>query len=88
MEKISLNSSPSSLLSAKIGDVFELDGRDYILEGKHLVYLTLLDTSSSQWYKEKEDKYVWAHLGNKAGTALMTREEMCDIIQSGSYFIE
>ena len=43
MEKICLNSSPSSLLSAKIGSVFELDGRDYILEGNHLVYLTLLD---------------------------------------------
>ena len=51
MEKICLNSSPSSLLSAKIGSVFELDGRDYILEGNHLVYLTLLDTSSSQWYR-------------------------------------
>lgn len=88
MEKISLNSSPSSLLSAKIGSVFELDGRDYILEGNNLVYLTLLDTSSSQWYREKEDKYVWAQLRNKAGTALMTRQEMCDIIQSGNYFIE
>ena len=87
MEKISLNSSPSSLLSAKIGDVFELEGRDYILEGKHLVYLTLLDTSSSRWYKEREDN-VWAHLRNKAGTALMTRQEMCDIIESGNYFIE
>ena len=87
MEKICLNSSPSSILSATIGYVFELDGRDYILEGKHLVYLTLLDTSSSQWYKEGEGN-VWAHLRNKAGTALMTREEMCDIIQSGSYFID
>lgn len=26
MEKISLNTSPSSILSATIGDVFELDG--------------------------------------------------------------
>ena len=88
MEKICLNSSPSSLLSARIGSVFELDGRDYILEGKHLVYLTLLDTSSSQWYREKGDKYVWAHLRNKTGTALMTRQEMCDILESENYFIE
>ena len=88
MEKISLNTSPSSILHATIGQVFELDGRDFLLEGKDLIYLTLLDTDESQWHKDKNGVSSWAHVRNKAGYALMTREEMCSILESGNYFIE
>ena len=84
MEKISLNTSPSSILHATIGQVFELDKRTFILEGGSLVYLTLLETDGSIWEEER----VWAHVRNKAGYALMTRQEMCDILESGNYFIE
>ena len=44
MKKINLNTSSSSILSATIGDVFELDGHTFILEGSGRVYLTLLNT--------------------------------------------
>ena len=89
MEKISLNDSPSSILSATIGDVFELDGNLFSFAGNGLVYLTLLDSSETEWYKGVGDeKYVWAHVRNKAGYALMTREELCSILESQQYFIE
>lgn len=45
--KISLNTSPSSILHATIGQVFELDERTFLLEGGNLIYLTLLETDSS-----------------------------------------
>ena len=88
MEKICLNSSPSSILSATIGDVFELDGRTFILEGSGRVYLTLLNTESSQWHKSRDGRSDWSHVRNLAGFALMTREEMYSILESGNYFIE
>ena len=73
MEKISLNTSPSSILSATIGAEFELDGVDLLLCGKDLIYLC---------------DEAWNHIRNKEGYALMTREEMCSILESGNYFIE
>lgn len=82
--KVSLNTSPSSILHATIGQVFELDERTFILEGGNLIYLTLLETNGSVWEEER----VWAHVRNKAGYALMTRQKMCDILESGNYFIE
>lgn len=82
--KVSLNTSPSSILHATIGQVFELDERTFILEGGNLIYLTLLETNGSMWKEER----VWVHVRNKAGYALMTRQEMCDILESGNYFIE
>ena len=88
MEKICLNSSPSSILSATIGDVFKLDGHTFILEGSGRVYLTLLNTESSQWHKDREGRSDWSHVRNLAGYALMTRGELLEIIESGSYFIE
>lgn len=88
MEKISLNTSPSSILSATIGDVFELDGNLFSFAGNGLIYLTHLDNSETEWYKEGDGLYTWAHVRNKAGYALMTREEMCSILESGNYFIE
>lgn len=88
MEKISLNTSPSSILSATIGDVFELDGNLFSFAGNGLVYLTHLDNSEAEWYKEGDGLYTWAHVRNKAGYALMTREEMCSILESQQYFIE
>lgn len=88
MEKISLNTSPSSILSATIGDVFELDGNLFSFAGNGLIYLTLLDNSEGHWYKEGDNMYTWAHVRNKAGYALMTRQEMCDILESENYFIE
>lgn len=88
MEKICLNSSPSSLLDATIGQVFELDERTFILEGDSRIYLTLLETDGSVWHREKDRLSSWAHVRSKAGYALMTRQEMCDILESGNYFIE
>ena len=88
MEKICLNSSPSSILSATIGDVFKLDGHTFILEGSGRVYLTLLNTESSQWHKDREGRSDWSHVRNLAGYALMTRGELLEIIESGNYFIE
>ena len=88
MEKINLNTSPSSILSATIGSVFELDGRDFLLEGSGRVYLTLLNTESSQWHKDRDGRSDWSHVRNLAGYALMTREELLEIIESGNYFIE
>lgn len=81
MEKICLNTSPSSILSATIGAMFELDGVDLLLEGDSLIYLTAV---------EKEDVFseTFIHVRNMFGTALMTRQEMCDILVSGNYFIE
>ena len=88
MEKICLNSSPSSILSATIGDVFKLDGHTFILEGSGRVYLTLLNTESSQWHKNRDERSDWSHVRNLAGYALMTREELLEIIESGNYFIK
>lgn len=73
MEKICLNSYPSSILSATIGAEFELDGVNLLLCGKDLIYLC---------------DEAWNHVRNKVGYALMTRQEMCDILESGNYFIE
>ena len=91
MEKISLNTSPSSILSATIGTVFELDELDFVLEGDRLIYLTVVDSESEDWFTTEDGEVpytVWAHVRNKAGYALMTREEMCSILESGNYFIE
>ena len=91
MEKISLNTSPSSILSAIIGDVFELDELDFVLEGDKLIYLTVVDSESEDWFSTEDGEVpytVWAHVRNKAGYALMTREEMRSILESGDYFIE
>lgn len=82
--KVSLNTSPSSILHATIGQVFELDEGTFLLEGGNLIYLTLLETNGSMWEEER----VWTHVRNKAGYALMTRQEMCDILVSGNYFVE
>lgn len=82
--KVSLNTSPSSILHATIGQVFELDERTFLLEGGNLIYLTLLETNSSMWEEER----VWVHVRNKAGYALMTRQEMYDILESSEYFVE
>lgn len=82
--KISLNTSPSSILHATIGQVFELDERTFILEGGNLIYLTLLETNGGVWEEER----VWVHVRNKAGYALMTRQEMCNILESENYFVE
>lgn len=88
MKKINLNTSSSSILSATIGDVFELDGHTFILEGSGRVYLTLLNTEYSQWHKDREGRSDWSHVRNLAGYALMTRGGLLEIIESGSYFIE
>lgn len=82
--KVSLNTSPSSILHATIGQVFELDEGTFLLEGGNLIYLTLLETNGSMWEEER----VWTHVRNKAGYALMTRQEMCDILESSEYFVE
>ena len=81
MEKICLNTSPSSILSTTIGTMFELDGVGLLLEGGSLIYLTV---------DEKEDVFseTFIHVRNMFGTALMTRQEMYDTIESGNYFIE
>ena len=88
MEKIDLNSSPSSILSATIGSVFLLDGVEFVLEGDNLVFLTLVDSEEEEEYNASSGYKRWAHIRNKAGYALMTRQEMCDILESGNYFIE
>lgn len=89
MEKISLNTSPSSIISATIGTVFELDEVEFVLEGDRLIYLTAVEEGFEDW--EEADMLTpspWTHVRNKAGYALMTREEMCSILESGNYFIE
>lgn len=88
MEKIDLNSSPSSILSATIGSVFILDDAEFVLEGDNLVFLTLVDSEEEEEYNTSSGYKRWAHVRNKAGYALMTRQEMCDMIESGNYFIE
>ena len=88
MEKIDLNSSPSSILSATIGSAFLLDGAEFVLEGDNLVFLTLVDSEEEEEYNASSRHKRWAHVRNKAGYALMTRQEMCDMIESGNYFIE
>lgn len=88
MEKIDLNSSPSSILSATIGSVFLLDDAEFVLEGDSLVFLTLVDSEEEEEYNASSGYKTWAHVRNKVGYALMTRQEMCDMIESGNYFIE
>lgn len=88
MEKIDLNSSPSSILSATIGSVFLLDCAEFVLEGDNLVFLTLVDSEEEEEYNTSSGHKRWAHVRNRAGYALMTRQEMCDMIESGNYFIE
>lgn len=89
MEKISLNTSPSSILSATIGTVFELDALDFVLEGDRLIYLSIVSEDSEDLLQcSKDIPCPWAHVRNKAGYALMTRQEMCDILESVNYFIE
>ena len=89
MEKISLNTSPSSILSATIGTVFELDELDFVLEGDRLIYLTVVEEGFEDWLEaDTRGPSPWTHVRNKAGYALMTREEMCSILESGNYFIE
>lgn len=88
MEKIDLNSSPSSILSATIGSVFLLDDAEFVLEGDNLVFLTLVDSEEEEEYNASSSYKRWTHVRNKAGYALMTRQEMCDMIESGNYFIE
>lgn len=89
MEKISLNTSPSSILSATIGTVFELDGVDFVLEGDRLIYLSVVSDGTEDWLEcSKGTPCPWIHVRNKAGYALMTRQEMCDILESVNYFIE
>ena len=58
MEKICLNTSPSSIHDATIGQVFELDERTFILEGGNLIYLTLLETDGSVWHRERWTEFM------------------------------
>ena len=89
MEKISLNTSPSSIISATIGTVFELDEVEFVLEGDRLIYLSVVSEDSEDWLEcSKGTHCPWIHVRNKAGYALMTREEMYSILESGNYFIE
>ena len=52
------------------------------------MFLTLVGSEEEEEYDDFSRYKRWAHVRNKAGYALMTRQEMCDMIESGNYFIE
>ena len=84
MNYIELTQFPEAILKAEDGDVFLIDGEQFIVE--HLndcVVLSVIERN----HEQDGTQYLWSHFRNSAYRSLLTKDEVFALLKTNSYVI-